>query len=81
MGHTIFGHELIGRDVVDQDGGIIGNLSDIVIELNTGKTTSLIVKLSTDLDPSRLPWEYINGTVKIPVQEVSRVSSSIHLVL
>ena len=81
MGHTIFGHELIGRDVVDQDGGIIGNLSDIVIELNTGKTTSLIVKLSTDLDPSRLPWKYSNGTVKIPVQEVSRVSSSIHLVL
>ena len=79
MGHTIFGHELIGRDVVDQDGGKIGNLSDILIELDTGKTTFLIVKLSTDLDPNKLPWNHTDGTAKIPVQEVARVSSSIHL--
>jgi len=79
MGHTIFGHELIGRDVVDQDGGKIGILSDILIELDSGKTTFLMVKLSDDLDPNKLPWNHTDGTVKIPVREVARVSSSIHL--
>ena len=81
MGHTIFGHELIGRHVVDQDGGSIGELVDIIVELNSGNTTQLVVKLSKDLDPDKLPWKHSNGLIKIPVEQVARVSSSIHLTL
>ena len=81
MGHTIFGHELLGRNVVDQDGGTIGDLVDITVELNSGNTTLLVVKLIKDLDPEKLPWKHSNGLVKIPVEQVARVSSSIHLTL
>ena len=74
-----FGHELLGRKVMDSAGDRLGTLIDLVIDQPTGNVLAMLVKLEENLDPSRLPWEMEEKFMRIPVEEVDRIATSVHL--
>ena len=76
---AIFENEIFGRDVVDSHNEKLGELRDFVIDKLSGSVTQIVVKLETNLDPGMLPWEYRNGLLNIPIDDVSRISNRIHL--
>ena len=47
---AIFGRELIGREVVDSHGEVLGQLIDIVFDNQLGSITEFLVKIGMDLD-------------------------------
>ena len=76
---AIFGRELIGREVVDSHGEVIGQLIDIVFDNQLGAITEFLVKIGMDLDANLLPWLAKDGIVSVPVAEVSRIATKVHL--
>ena len=76
---AIFTRELIGRDVVDSHNEKLGNLTDMIFDVQSGSITTIIVTLETDLNADLLPWEFDDGKVNIPVDDVSRFAKKIHL--
>ena len=74
-----FGHELLGRQVVDSAGDRLGTLADLKIDGLTGNVLAMLVRLEENLDPTRLPWEMDEGYMRVPVEEVDRIATSIHL--
>ena len=76
---AIFGRELIGREVVDYHGEVLGQLIDIVFDNQLGALTEFLVKIGTDLDANLLPWFAKDGIVSVPVAEVSRIATKVHL--
>ena len=76
---AIFGKEVLGRQVLDRTGAMLGTLSDIHFDLNTGTISDLIVTLEADLDATALPFEHRGQTVTIPVSHVARIAAKIQL--
>ena len=76
---AIFSNEIFGRDVVDSHNEKLGEILDFVIDKLSGSVTQIVVKLEANLDPGMLPWEYLNGLLNIPIDDVSRISNRIHL--
>ena len=76
---AIFGRELIGREVVDSHGEVLGQLIDIVFDNQLGAITEFLVKIGMDLDANSLPWLAKDGIVSVPVAEVSRIATKVHL--
>ena len=76
---AIFSNEIFGRDVVDSHNEKLGEIRDFVIDKLSGSVTQIVVKLGANLDPGMLPWEYHNGLLNIPIDDVSRISNRIHL--
>lgn len=76
---AIFGRELIGREVVDSHGEVLGQLIDIVFDNQLGALIEFLVKIGTDLDANLLPWFAKDGIVSVPVAEVSRIATKVHL--
>ena len=76
---AIFGREVIGREVVDRTGALLGHLKDIHFDLNTGMLSDLVVSVEATVDPSALPFEHDERTVKIPSSSISRIAAKIHL--
>ena len=76
---TGFGHELLGREIVDSLGDTLGHLKDMQIDINTGQIINLLVDLEANLDPSKLPWSMVNGLMRVPADLVERVATKIHL--
>jgi len=76
---AIFSNEIFGRDVVDSHNEKLGEILDFVIDKLSGSVTQIVVKLEANLDPGMLPWEYHNGLLNIPIDDVSRISNRIHL--
>ena len=76
---TGFGHELIGRQIVDSLGDIIGSLEDLQLDIASGEIIHLLVKLEANLDPTKLPWSVANGLLRVPAELVERVATKIHL--
>ncbi|HIF15915.1 MAG TPA: PRC-barrel domain containing protein [Candidatus Poseidoniales archaeon] len=74
-----FGHELLGRKVVDLAGDSLGILVDLEIDRPTGAVLAMFVRLEENLDPSRLPWDMDENLMRVPVEEVDRVATSVHL--
>ena len=60
---AIFGRELIGREVVDSHGEVLGQLIDIVFDNQLGAITEFLVKIGMDLDANLLPWLAKDGIV------------------
>ena len=74
-----FAREIVGRQVVDSHSQLLGSLRDIVFDKQSGSVSSIRVKIEENLDPSALPWEMNEGLMEIPVDEVARIASKIHL--
>ena len=78
-GMAIFGREIIGSSVVDQTGAVLGKLTDLLIDLNTGAISELIVAVESGVDAAALPFESLANTVKIPASSIARIANKIHL--
>ena len=76
---TSFGHELLGRQVLDSAGDRLGTLFDLKIDAPTGNVIAMLVRLEDNLDPERLPWEMEREYMRVPVEEIDRIATSIHL--
>ncbi len=76
---TSFGHELLGRQVLDSAGDRLGTLFDLKIDTPTGNVLAMLVRLEDNLDPVRLPWEMEREYMRVPVEEIDRIATSIHL--
>ena len=76
---AVFAREIVGRQVVDSHSQLLGSLRDIVFDKQSGAVSSIRVKIEENLDPSALPWEMNEGLMEIPVDEVARIASKIHL--
>ena len=76
---AVFAKEVMGRDVVDSHNEKLGELSDLILDKLSGSVTQIVVTLEGNLDPSLLPWDYRDGRVIIPIDDVSRISNRIHL--
>lgn len=79
MGRTVFGHELIGREVYDKSGDLLGKVSGIQIDSASGAVEFLLIELTSSLDASKLPWLFDDDVVQVPPGEVERVESTIQL--
>ena len=76
---AVFANEVMGRDVVDKHNEKLGEISDLIIDKLSGSVTQIIVILEANLDPTLLPWDYRDGRMTIPVDDVSRIANRIHL--
>tara|TARA_Y100001954_G_C15817977_1_gene608508 strand:+ start:659 stop:898 length:240 start_codon:yes stop_codon:yes gene_type:complete len=76
---AVFANEVMGRDVVDKHNEKLGEISDLIIDKLSGSVTQIVVILEANLDPSLLPWDYRDGRMTIPVDDVSRIANRIHL--
>ena len=76
---AVFAREIVGRQVVDSHSQVLGILRDMVFDKQSGSVSSIRVKIEENLDPTALPWEMDEGLMEIPVDEVARIASKIHL--
>ena len=76
---AVFAREIVGRQVVDSHSQVLGILRDIVFDKQSGSVSSIRVKIEENLDPTALPWEMDEGLMEIPVDEVARIASKVHL--
>tara|TARA_B110000444_G_scaffold97003_1_gene92003 strand:- start:109863 stop:110102 length:240 start_codon:yes stop_codon:yes gene_type:complete len=76
---AVFAREIVGRDVVDSHSQLLGILRDIVFDKQSGSISGLRVKIEENLDPTALPWEMSEGLMEIPIDEVARIASKVHL--
>ena len=76
---TGFGHELIGREIVDSLGDKLGTLEDMQVDIRTGEIVHILVKLERNLDPAKLPWSMSQGLMRVPAEVIERVSTKVHL--
>ena len=76
---AVFAKEVMGLDVVDSHNEKLGEVTDLVIDKLSGSITQIVVNLDANLEPSMLPWNYRDGRMNIPIDDVSRISNRIHL--
>tara|TARA_B100000886_G_scaffold238049_1_gene166801 strand:- start:711 stop:1010 length:300 start_codon:yes stop_codon:yes gene_type:complete len=76
---AVFANEVMGRDVVDSHNEKLGEISDLVIDKLSGSVTQIVVILEGNLDPTLLPWDYRDGRMMIPIDDVARIANRIHL--
>lgn len=76
---AVFAREIIGRNVIDSHSVLLGTLQDITFDKQSGSLSSIRVKVEADIDPAALPWEMDDGLMRIPVEEIARIASRIHL--
>lgn len=76
---AVFAREIIGREVIDSHSELLGILRDIVFDKQSGSISGIKVKIEENLDPTVLPWKMTDGLMDIPVEEVARIASKIHL--
>ena len=69
----------MGLDVVDSQNEKLGEVTDLVMDKLSGSITQIVVNLEANLEPSMLPWNYRDGRMNIPIDDVSRISNRIHL--
>ena len=77
---AIFGRDLVGREVVDSHGEVLGHLFDVVFDNQLGAITEFLVKIGSDLNAELLPWVAKDGVVSVPVADVSRIATKVHLI-
>lgn len=76
---AIFAKDIIGRDVVGRQDERLGELKDVVFDKATGSVMSIWVRIEDDIDPSKLPWSMNDGLMEIPIEDISRIATKIHL--
>ena len=76
---AVFAREIVGREVIDSHSQLLGILRDIIVDKQSGSISGIRVKIEENLDPTVLPWEMADGLMEIPVDEVARTASKVHL--
>ena len=76
---TTFGREILGREVLDESGDLLGHMADFRLDTDTGSIVSLLVSIEPDIDPTMLPWPPVDGLISVPVEEVANVGASVQL--
>ncbi|MBT5391265.1 MAG: PRC-barrel domain-containing protein [Euryarchaeota archaeon] len=76
---AVFAREIVGREVIDSHSQLLGILRDIIFDKQSGSISGIRVKIEENLDPTVLPWEMADGLMEIPVDEVARIASKVHL--
>ena len=76
---AVFAREIIDREVIDSHSQLLGTLRDVVFDKQSGSISGIRVKIEENIDPSALPWEMVGGLMEIPVDEVARIASKVHL--
>jgi sporulation protein YlmC with PRC-barrel domain len=76
---AVFGREMLGRQVLDRTGAVLGTLRDLQFDLNTGAISELVVEVEAGVNAASLPFDHHENTVHVPASSVARVASSIHL--
>ena len=76
---AVFAREIVGREVINPQSELLGILRDIVFDKQSGSISALRVELEPNLDSSAFPRELQDGLIHIPVDEVARVASKVHL--
>ncbi len=76
---AVFAREIVGREVIDSHSQLLGILRDIIVDKQSGSISGIRVKIEENLDPTVLPWEMADGLMEIPVDEVARIASKVHL--
>lgn len=76
---AVFGREMLGRQVLDRTGAVLGTLRDLQFDMNTGTISELIVEVEEGVSAASLPFENNENTVQIPASSVARIASNIHL--
>lgn len=76
---AVFGREMLGRQVLDRTGAVLGTLRDLQFDMNTGTISELIVEVEEGVSAASLPFEHHENTVQIPASSVARIASNIHL--
>jgi sporulation protein YlmC with PRC-barrel domain len=76
---AVFAREIVGREVIDSHSQLLGILRDIIFDKQSGSISGIRVKIEENLDPTVLPWEMADGLMEIPVGEVARIASKVHL--
>ena len=76
---AIFAKDIIGRDVVGRQDERLGELKDVVFDKATGSVMSIRVRIEDDIDPSKLPWSMDDGLMEIPIEDISRIATKLHL--
>jgi len=51
---AIFGREIIGNNVVDRTGAVLGSLVDLSFDLNTGVISELLVQVEATVDGNKI---------------------------
>jgi sporulation protein YlmC with PRC-barrel domain len=76
---AVFGREMLGRQVLDRTGAVLGTLCDLQFDLNTGAISELVVEVANGVNAASLPFDHHENTVQIPASSVARIASNIHL--
>ena len=79
MSQASFGHELLGREVVDAVGDSLGILVDLEIDSHSGSVVNMLIKVEENIDSSLLPWSMNRDLLRVPVEVVDRIASKVHL--
>ncbi|MGY8754547.1 MAG: PRC-barrel domain-containing protein [Candidatus Poseidoniales archaeon] len=74
-----FSGEFLNMPIVDSNGDLLGHLKDLVLDSRSGQLVEFLVKVSTELDASKLPWPTNDGLCHIPAEEIGKISGRIHL--
>ncbi|MBK00167.1 MAG: hypothetical protein CMB48_04280 [Euryarchaeota archaeon] len=79
MSVTVFGYELVGREVFDKSKELLGVVTEIHINYDDGNVEFICVKLEKGLDSTKLPWTAKDNIVQVPPSEIDRLEGSIFL--
>ena len=76
---TVFGYELVGRDVYDRGDELLGIVTEIHINYGNGNVEFICVKLVNGINSDKLPWNVTDDVVQVPPSEIDRIEGSIYL--
>ena len=62
---TTFGRELLGREVLDESGDLLGHMAAFRLDTDPGSIVSLLVSIEPDIDPTMLPWPTVDGLISV----------------
>ncbi|RAH14876.1 MAG: hypothetical protein CMB56_004225 [Methanobacteriota archaeon] len=79
MSITVFGHELVGRNVFDRSEELLGKVTDINIDFNSGNVQFICVELEKSINSEKLPWISSGDIVQVPVSVIEKISDAIYL--
>ncbi len=76
---TVFGYELVGREVFDKSKELLGVVTEIHINYDNGNVEFICVKLEKGINSTKLPWTAKDNIVQVPPSEIDRLEGSIFL--
>jgi len=80
MPPSTFGNELRGRTVVIANGSSVGTLIDAEVDGTSGELLHIVVEIGADSSVETSKWSLNEqGYILIPIGQISRIDTQIHL--